>query len=58
MPELHEVRVRDRNEGQADRPAYWVRERFEHCDCPMCEEDGHWVQHAGSPDRGDVELLA
>ena len=56
MPELGEVRVRDVNEDDVWRPEYWVRERYEECNCPVCEEEAHWIQHAGSLERGDVEL--
>ena len=54
MPELGETRVRNLNGPEL--PEYWVRERYEPCDCPACEEEAHWIQHAGSLERGDVEL--
>ena len=43
-PDRYDTRVRPKLVGDAiGKPrTVWIVERFESCDCPECEADGHW----------------
>ena len=50
MPKRYERRVVEIDVGAATpegaRKA-WAVEEWTYCDCPHCEAEGHWMQHAG-----------
>ena len=41
-----------------DGKPYYVIERWDECDCPVCEEPGHWMRMAGGPDLQQVKSYA
>ena len=45
MPREHEIRYR---QTQPDRD-YWVKERYQSCNCPNCDDEYHWYSIMGGP---------
>ena len=40
-----------------DGNPYYALVAWGECNCPDCKEPGHWMQHAGSPDRDFIEKM-
>ena len=55
-PKLGEERILE-TMSKNGKPFY-VIERFDDCNCPVCEESGHWMRMAGGPDLQAAKSFA